>query len=372
MNGISSTRTALMRRTSIGSRLSWCAYGVDQPLAHERGLEAARRAVGRGRRLVGEPEVAHRAIGARHAVRPRQHAAGHHRDARRMGAHIGAVVVVDHVVDRQDFALLGAGGAHLVVLVARVVGGDQVLAAILDPFHRTVEPHRGDADQHVLGIKLAANAKAAADMRLVALHRRRRPAEHARDQFLVPVRHLGGAVQLQHVARSVVAAERAARLQRHAGMAARGQVQLDDGMRGRKHRVDVAVALREERGLGVAAGRELAGLGPRVEQRRQFLDLDPRPVRRHPRRRRGLPRTPRRSARRRNAPCQWPAPAGGTARASRSAPHGNRSGRCRRCLSRSTPRPHRGPRELRSCRPRRCGRARDWNAPSACEADARN
>ncbi len=86
--------------------------GVDQPLAHERGLEAARRAVGRGRRLVGEPEVADRAIGARHAVRPRQHAAGHHRDARRVGAHIGAVVVMDHVVDREDFALLGAGGAR--------------------------------------------------------------------------------------------------------------------------------------------------------------------------------------------------------------------------------------------------------------------
>ena len=184
--------------------------GVDQPLAHEGRLEAARRAIGRGRRLVGQAEMADRAIGAGHAVRPRQHAAGHHGDAGGVGAHIGAVVVIDHVVDGEDFALVGAGRPDVVMLVARMVGGDQVLAAVLDPFHRALEPHRGDADQNVLGIELAADAEAAADMRLEALHRRRRAVEHARDQLLVPVRHLGGAVQLQHVARGVVAADRAA------------------------------------------------------------------------------------------------------------------------------------------------------------------
>ena len=108
---------------------------------------------------------------------------------------------------------------------------------------------------------------------LVALHRRRRPAEHARQQFLVAMRHLGGAVQLQHVARGVVAAERAARLQRHAGMPADGELELDDVRRGLEHRFDVAVALGQHRGLGVAAERELARLGLRRQQRRQLLDL---------------------------------------------------------------------------------------------------
>ena len=140
--------------------------GVDQPLAHERGLEAARRAVGRGRRLVGQAEMADRAIGARHAIRPRQHAAGHHRDAGGVGAHVGAVVVMDHVVDGEDFALVGAGGPDVMVLVARMIGGDQMLAAVLDPFHRPLEAHRRDADQDVLGIDLAADAEAAADVRL--------------------------------------------------------------------------------------------------------------------------------------------------------------------------------------------------------------
>ena len=113
-------------------------------------------------------------------------------------------------------------------LLARMIGGDQMLAPVLDPFHRAAEPHGGDADQHVLGIELAADAEAAADVRLVHMHRRRRRLEHAREQFAVAVRHLGGAVQFQDVARGVVAADRAARFQRHAGMAADGELELDD------------------------------------------------------------------------------------------------------------------------------------------------
>ena len=52
----------------------------------------------------------------------------------------------------------------LVALLARMVGGDQMLAPVLDPFHRPAEPHRRDADQHVLRIEFAADAEAAADM----------------------------------------------------------------------------------------------------------------------------------------------------------------------------------------------------------------
>ena len=125
--------------------LEFMRNGVDQPLAHEGGLEAAGRAIGRGRRLVGEAEMADRAIGARHAIGSRQHAARHHRDAGCVGAHIGAVVVKDHVVDGEDFAVVGDGRAHLMMLVARMIGGDEMLAAILDPFHRPLELHRSDA-----------------------------------------------------------------------------------------------------------------------------------------------------------------------------------------------------------------------------------
>ena len=68
------------------------------------------------------------------------------------------------------------------------------------------------------------------------------------------VRHLGGAVQLEDVARRIVAADRAAGFHRHAGMAADREVECDDRMRLAESGLDVAVALAGEAGLGVAAG----------------------------------------------------------------------------------------------------------------------
>ena len=53
-----------------------------------------------------------------------------------MGAHIGALVVEELVVDREDAAVGVDRGADAVALLARMVGGDQMLAPVLDPFHR--------------------------------------------------------------------------------------------------------------------------------------------------------------------------------------------------------------------------------------------
>ena len=91
-------------------------------------------------------------------------------------------------------------GANLVLLLTRMVGGDQVFAAVLDPFHHAVESFGGDTNQDVLRIKLAADAEAAADMRFVNVNRTRRNVEHPRQQFLIAMRHLGGAVQFEDAA----------------------------------------------------------------------------------------------------------------------------------------------------------------------------
>ena len=169
----------------------------------------------------------------RHAIRARQHGGGEIGHRGRVGAHVAALVVEEFVVDGENVALRVDRGADLVVLLARVIGGDQVLAPVLDPFHRPVEPQRGEADQHVLGIKLAANAEAAADMALEQMHARGIAAQHAGDIVAVPVRHLGCAVELQHVARGVIAGDGAARFQRNARMAPDGEIELHHGIASR-------------------------------------------------------------------------------------------------------------------------------------------
>jgi hypothetical protein len=90
-----------------------------------------------------------------------------------MGADVGALVVPELVVDCEQPSVAVDARLDPVGLLARVVGADQVLAPVLDPFDRAPEPQRRDADQHVLRIELAADAEAAADMRLVHAHRRR-------------------------------------------------------------------------------------------------------------------------------------------------------------------------------------------------------
>ena len=78
---------------------------------------------------------------------------------------------------REDEAARVDRGADAVDLVARMVGGDQVLAPVLDPLDRPAEAECGEGDEHILGIDLAANAEAAADMTFVEVELVERQAE---------------------------------------------------------------------------------------------------------------------------------------------------------------------------------------------------
>ena len=117
------------------------------------------------------------AVGAigRNAIGPRQHRGGEIGDGRRVRAHIAALIVENFVVDREDAALAIDRGAHVMLLLARMVGGDEMFAAVLDPFDRAAQAQRSGAHQHVFRIKFAANAEAAADMALDRAAREARP-----------------------------------------------------------------------------------------------------------------------------------------------------------------------------------------------------
>ena len=59
-----------------------------------------------------------------------------------------------------------AGDLELAIHVARVIGGHQVIAAILGPLDRAAETARGERNEKVLRKELAARAEAAADVEL--------------------------------------------------------------------------------------------------------------------------------------------------------------------------------------------------------------
>ena len=87
------------------------------------------------------------------------------------------------------------------------------------------------------------------------------------------MRHLGGAVKLEHVARRVVARNGASGFERHARMPPDRQRRRDHGVRGAERGIDVAISLAHDRGFGRSARFEFAGLRGRVQDRRQFLDV---------------------------------------------------------------------------------------------------
>ncbi len=111
---------------------------VHQALAHEGAFVAPGRAIGAGRRLVGQPDMAGRAIGG-NLVGPGQHAGGQVGDRRGVGADIGALVDPELVVEPEHEAGRVDRGADAMELVARMVGGQQMLLAVLDPFDRPLQ-----------------------------------------------------------------------------------------------------------------------------------------------------------------------------------------------------------------------------------------
>ena len=83
---------------------------------------------------------------------------------RAVGADIGALVGADAAAQRQNGAVAVAGDLQLALGLAGMVGGEQMLAAVLDPFDRAAGEPRRERDQEILGVELAARAEAAADI----------------------------------------------------------------------------------------------------------------------------------------------------------------------------------------------------------------
>ena len=67
---------------------------------------------------------------------------------------------------REDGAVARARDLELAIDLARMIGRDQMLAAILDPFHRTADQPRRERNEKILRIELALDAEAAADVDL--------------------------------------------------------------------------------------------------------------------------------------------------------------------------------------------------------------
>ena len=236
---------------------------LHQPFQREIKLRAAEAADQARRHFVGEHDAVDHidirnvvAAGycAMHAVeRPR------HRRAQER-----AVVLELVHAQREDAAVLGDGGFDLSDAIGSGTGGDQMLDAILDPFHRAAGDARGDRRQHHIGEHRELDAEAAAGIRRNAQpHLRARHAQRARHHRVRAERTLEIRQHVVTVVGRIVLGDHNVALHRRE----REPVKVG----GERHPL---VGLLE-RGLGVAvsefADGDLVGLGLWMQQRRRRL-----------------------------------------------------------------------------------------------------
>ena len=155
-----------------------------------------------------------------------------------------------------------------------MVGSDHVLAAILDPLHRPAQPHCSDQHQNILRVDFSAHAEAATDVRLKQMNSAGTAAEHPRQRLAISVRHFGSPVQFEHVARGIVASDRATGLQRHAGMPTDGNVDFYTRRGIPKCGLDISITLPADRRLRGQTGGKFRDGKRGVGDCLELLDLD--------------------------------------------------------------------------------------------------
>jgi len=186
--------------------------------------------------------------------------------ARRDGAvraHVGAHVDPGVAAQRHDAPIALAEDLDLAVHLARVVGGEQVLAPVLGPLHRLAEPPRGERDQEIFRIELAAHAEATADVGLQHVDAVLGQIHVLRQHAARRERHLRRTGYRELGARAVPLRQQPARLHAHGGVALHGEALF--AAVGRLHVQRIALG-------GRVGDGELALVA--IDHRGQRLDVD--------------------------------------------------------------------------------------------------
>ena len=129
-------------------------------------LVTAWPAVGARADLVGH-QADNASLEIRHTVRA-CHVGGSqrgHDDA--VGAHVGPDVAIDDDAQAENGAIALGSDLQTADVLAGMISRQQVLAPVLDPFHRAPELDGGKGDDEVFGVELATDAEPTAHIGLV-------------------------------------------------------------------------------------------------------------------------------------------------------------------------------------------------------------
>ena len=250
---------------------------VHQALVHERRDREPDAAVGPLGALVRRHRAAPRPV-ALDAVGPRDHAR-RARGLEEMTLRVDAVrahVADDVGLEAEQPPVRARRRANAYLLVARVAGSQQVLAAILDPLHGPVQVAGQPRHDDLLRVHVRLLAEAAADVGAAHPAGLERKLEQLRERGPHPVGRLGGRPDAD--AASFRDGEHPARLDRRGAVARVHEDALDDHGGLGEGSLDVSpfdpVVEDGVRRVLVQARRVVGQRSPRVGQRLARLDLE--------------------------------------------------------------------------------------------------
>ena len=250
-------------------------HDVQQALAEKIRLEPSWRAQCADRRLAGDKGF-HCQRDIADAVRPRQELRGLGRNDATIGADVSAHIAADMSAHGENRAVALACNLKFTIDLARMVRRGEMLAAVLDPFHRLADQPRRERNEKILRIELALDAEAAADVDLDHVDVGLGDTKHRRERATVEEQNLGGAEHRESFFRRVPFRNLAAGLQRRSGQSVATECflarvfRLGEGRFGvaeRRHVAHRAVAEPVEQ-CGFIMRRHMP-----VRQRRQALDV---------------------------------------------------------------------------------------------------
>ncbi len=224
--------------------------GVHDPLDGEAGGGARDAAVRAQRALVGGDRVPLALVVAepiRTGKDAQCHAGVHGRGPR--VDRVGAAVHVHEDAQAEQVPLVVVGDLCGVVVLAGVDAGQQVLAPVLDPLHRSPGLHGQHADHDLLREEVALHAEAAAHVGADDPDQVLRHPQRVRQAGAHQVRDLGGRPQGERALGAVVLRDAAAVLHGDPGLPMGQQVDLEGAIGLRKGGIRIApleVALDEE------------------------------------------------------------------------------------------------------------------------------
>ena len=249
----------LRRRNQVAAphlgavELELARHAVEQALHHEHALRMAGAAHRRHRHLVGEREPDVHAVG-RQLVAERHVLGGVVRQvdtARR----VGAVIVYQRAADAEQARLVIDRHFDIPVLVALLRRGDEMLEAVLDPFHRPLQQYGRQAGDDILRVEDQLRAEPAADVGRDDAYLVLVAPEHVAKEAHRSVRHLRRAPERKPVVQRVMQRDGAAAFDRMAAAAVLPERFAEDMRRFLECRVDIAVGHVE---LGEQVVRRLA------------------------------------------------------------------------------------------------------------------